>query len=617
MRNLDKRALMTGDFLLVSGDVVSNIPLGPALARHRARREKDKNAILTMVLREAGAHHRAKSFGRRPLFVIDPDAERCVHYEEMGRRRKNRRSVQIDPQLLTAHRQLEVRSDLIDCYIDICTPEALSLWSDNFDYQSIRQSFLSEVLKDYELTGKTIHTYIVSDDYATRVQSLRAYDAVSKDIMSRWTYPLCPDSNLVRGQSYRFRRGKIYEEDGVSLSRTSVVKSKSILGQDTSLADGSAVSDSVLGRRCTIGQNVKIEESYLWNDVVVGDGTEIRHAIIADGAIIGKNCLIQPGALVSFEVRVPDGTTVSGTSKLTRPRLKDKDKQTDYFAEFTADEGGYSSSSNPLDDDSDTSSTASSHLVYQIPSASTSASSVSTLNPEGEEDDDNVPFQNTSRRSSFISDDSLITDQAKNRDFHLEAVASVLDGLQKGDLSENILLELNSYRMAVDANQHQVRRAVVTALIKRVQNLIANDPKSQTALLQAIKDVLGQHKSLVEKTVFDRRSADQAEKSDQVDFLLLVQEEAVAVAASTETGTGMGETLMLFVAKEAYFLELVEEDGVLQWWEDGRSTQKEEWVAVRGLTEQFITFLKEAEEEESEDEDDEDDEDGDGEESDG
>lgn len=592
MRNLDKRALMTGDFLLVSGDVVSNISLRPALARHRARREKDKNAILTMVLREAGAHHRTKSFGRRPLFVIDPDAERCVHYEEMGRRTTNRRSVQIDPQLLTTHRQLEVRSDLIDCYIDICTPEALSLWSDNFDYQSVRQGFLSEVLKDYELTGKTIHTYIVSDHYAARVQSLRAYDAVSKDIMSRWTYPLCPDSNLVRGQSYRFGRGKIYEEDGVSLSRTSIVKSKSILGRDTSLADGSVVSDSVVGRRCTIGKNVKIKESYLWNDVVIGDGSDIQHAIIADGVIIGKNCLIKPGALVSFGVRVPDGTIVGGTSKLTRARPKEEQK--DYFEEVTAEEG-YSSSTNLVVDDSDASSTVSSHLVYQIPSASTSNSSVSTWNAQGEEDD--VPFHTGSRPSSIRSDASL-DDQAKNRDFHLEAVASILDGLQKGDLSENILLELNSYRMAVDANQHEVRRAVVTALIRRISNLVGNEARSQVALLQAVKDVLGQSQPLVEKIIFDR-SADQ--KMDQVDFLLLVQDEAV--------GTPMGDSLMFFVAQEAYFLELVEEDGVLQWWEDGRS-QQEHRVSVRGKTAQLITFLQEAEEEESEDEDESDNEEG-------
>ena len=587
MRNLDKRALMTGDFLLVSGDVVSNISLAPALARHRARREKDKNAIMTMVLREAGMRHRTQSSGRRPLFVIDPDAERCVHYEEMGRRAKSGRRVQLDPLLLSTHRQLEVRNDLIDCYIDICTPEALSLWSENFDYQSVRQGFLAEVLKDYELTGRTIHTYIATDDYAARVQSLRAYDAVSKDIMGRWTYPLCPDSNLLKDQSYRFGRGKIYEESGVAWSRTSVVKSRSILGQDTSLADGSGVSDSVLGRRCVVGNNVKIQGSYLWNDVVVGDDSIIQRAIIADGVVIGRGCVIEPGALVSFGVRVPDGTTVGGTSKLTQSNFQDG--QMKGWAEATA-EDGYFSSANRMDDNSDTSSTASSHLVYQIPSASASDSSVSTLNSSGEEDD--VLFHSSSRRSSILSES--FEEQAKQRDFHLEAVASLLDGLQKGDLSEIILLELNSYRMAVDANQHEVRHAVVTALMRRILNLIESDSKSQTALLQAVKDVLGNYHSLIDKTIFDR-SADQ--KTDQVDFLLLVQAEAVAV------GKTMGDSLVLFVAKEAYFLEIVEEDGVLQWWEDPRSSQTEEMAAVRGLTAQFITFLQEAEEEESEEED--------------
>ena len=38
MRDLDSRGLLVGDFLLVYGDVVSNLPLESALAAHRARR---------------------------------------------------------------------------------------------------------------------------------------------------------------------------------------------------------------------------------------------------------------------------------------------------------------------------------------------------------------------------------------------------------------------------------------------------------------------------------------------------------------------------------------------------------------------------------------------------
>lgn len=587
MRDLDKRGLMVGDFILVSGDVVSNLSLESALAKHRARREKDKNAIMTMVLREAGQEHRTKSTGRRPVFVIDPDVDRCVHYEELGH--QNDRYVRLDPDMLKTHSQLEVREDLIDCYIDICTPEVLSLWSDNFDYQSVRQSFLSEVLKDYELTQKTIHTYVVVDQYAARVQSLRAYNAVTKDVMSRWTYPLCPDSNLVRGQSYHLGKGKIYQEDGVTLARTCVVKSRSILGENTSLADGSVVGDSVLGRRCRIGKNVFIDKSYLWDDVVVGDGSSVCQAIIANDVVIGKNCKIEPGALISFGVRIANDTIVIGTSKVTRAERRGHIDSAPTDNSVVGKGGdGYLYCE---DNESDTTSTTS-NLLYQLTRASISDSSISTLNSE---EDQYEELPTNSRRSSLLSDPS--EEAAKSRDFHFEAVASILDGLQKGDLPENMLLELNSYRMSVDANPHEVRHAVVAAFIKRISSLIGGDNVSGTTSQspqEAITGLLRKYQALVGRNIFDK---DEDSKLDQVDFLLLVQSEVV--------GKAQGESIMLFVAKECYDLDIVEEDGVLQWWEDDRS-QTDDVRSVRTLTEPFIVYLREAEEEESDESSDED-----------
>ncbi len=578
MRDLDKRALMTGDFLLVSGDVVSNISIGPVLAKHRARREKNRNAIMTMVLREAGSEHRTKSTGRRPVFVIDPEADRCIHYEEINHREKNDRYVRLTPEMLTTHSQLEIRKDLIDCYVDICTPEVLSLWSDNFDYQSVRQGFLSEVLKDYELNGKTIHTYIVADQYAARVQSLRAYDAVTKDVMSRWTYPLCPDSNLVTGQSYRFGKGEICLEQGVKLASTSTVKSRCVIGEETSVGENSIVGDSVLGRRCQIGNDVVIESSYIWDDVVVGDGSSIRQAIVAGGVEIGRNCEIERGALISFGVRLAESTTILANSKIARDTSEEQD---------CASKGGHGLET----DDSDAISIASSQLVYRNTSANLSQSSISTLNSD---DDDAEPYYTNSRRGSLPSEPSDGIDTSKNRDFHLEAAASILDGLQKGDLPENILLELNSYRMAVNANPHEVRRAVVAAFVKRISTLIEGDTSSGLAAKSseaAVKEVLGKYNALVERNIFDQ--SDQEQKPDQVDFLLLVQKEVA--------GKVNEEGILLFVAKEAYFLELVEEDGVLQWWEDERSGA-DGLRRARGLMEPFIRFLQEAEEEESEEE---------------
>ena len=572
MRDLDNRDLITGDFLLISGDVVSNVSIESALAKHRARREKNKDAIMTMLLREAGTGHRTKSKGSRPVFFIEPGTERCLYYEEMGNRRGRSRHITIDPELLTSNNEIDVRDDLIDCHIDICTLDVLAQWSDNFDFQSLRNSFLHGVLKDYETYGKTIHTHVMTNQYAARVKSLRAYNAICKDVMGRWTYPFCPDSNLVPDHSYCFGKDQVYKEDTVEIGRASI--KRAVIGSHTSVGDDSIITGSTIGRRCKIGRNVIIEGAYIWDDVIVGDDSIIREAIIASDTIIGSNCTVESGALISFGVNMPDHIGISMDRKITRHQESFFDTRVD-------------------PEDSDTSSIASSHLIYRHPSASSSASAISTL---ASSEDDLGLVRDSSRRSSFRSDPS--DDAGETRDFHVEATASILDGLQKGDPADTIILELNGYRMSTNASQHEVRKAVVAAFMRRVSNLSTGDNAPSMSAREAVRQVFSKYQGLVERTMFDK---DEDEKVDQVDFLLLIQKEVL--------GRPNGDHLLLFVIKEMYDSEIVEEDGVLQWWDNGRSAEGE-MGRVRGLTEPFITFLRNAEEddesEEGEEEDDED-----------
>lgn len=140
MRDLDSRDIIKADFILVFGDLVSNAALQPALAKHRARREKDKNAIMTMLLRGIDPGHRVRSRGRQPIFVVDPEHDRCLHYEELGPRSGNGHSMHTDSDVLKNRDFIDIRADLVDCNIDICTPDVLGLWSDNFDYTTLRRS---------------------------------------------------------------------------------------------------------------------------------------------------------------------------------------------------------------------------------------------------------------------------------------------------------------------------------------------------------------------------------------------------------------------------------------------------------------------------------------------
>ncbi|KAL8659125.1 MAG: hypothetical protein Q9226_000589 [Calogaya cf. arnoldii] len=577
MRDLDNRDVIKGDFLLVSGDVVSNMAIEPALTRHRARRDKDKNSIMTMVLREAGVHHRAKVTGHKPVFILNPTTDRCLHYEEIDTLAGQKRHVTLEPDLLLTHSEIEIREDLIDCHIDICTPDVLGLWSDNFDYKSIRASFLFGVLKDYELNGKTIHAHILTDGYAARVRSLRAYHAISKDLTGRWTYPLCPDSNHVPSHQYRYHKNGTYQENGVTTEKSSRVRGRCVLGQGTAIGERAIVSESCLGRECQVGNDALIDGSYLWDNVVVGDNSIIRHAIVAQGAVIGKGCTIESGAMISYNVRISDNSTISGSKRITQSGLGSKVVVERTNIPISGEDDEITSDSNDHSDVSDAS-----NRIFQIPQASVSNSSVSTL---GSDESDFPQFEDRSRRASFISETS--DEAAPNKDFHVEATASILDGLQKDDLPENVNLELTAFRMTVDASQHEIRRAIVAAFMKRIANLEA----SGTGAREAVHKVFSKYQVVVERSLFDRESR---EKPDQVDFLLCVQRELLS--------RDNAENLLLFVAKKTYDLELIEEDGIMQWWPDIRSKHGD-MASIRGVTQKFIDFLQEAEEDEDESED--------------
>ncbi|PYI30234.1 translation initiation factor eif-2b epsilon subunit [Aspergillus indologenus CBS 114.80] len=578
MRDLDGKHLITGDFIVVSGDVISNLPIEGALAKHRARREADKNAIMTMILREAGRNHRTKASSVSPVFVIDPTKDRCLHYEEIDQHNPDSTRLNIEPEIITSHQEIDLRQDLIDCNIDICTPDVLSLWSDSFDYQAPRKQFLFGVLKDYELNGKTIHTHIIKDHYAARVRNLKAYDAISKDIISRWTYPLCPDTNLLPGHNYELRKGSLYQEQGVTLARSCVIGRRTVIGQGTSIGDKTTVKDTVLGRDCKIGKNVTLEGAYIWDGAVIGDGTTVRQAIVADRAVVGRDCTVEPGALISFGVEIADGVKVTEGLRITKAPRDEDDGVPTSEPEIVGEGGtGYEYVPYEDEDEDDTVSNASSGLIYNMAHLSLSTDSISTLSSE-------ISDFGGSRSGSFST---TMSDDEDSDHFVHDAAASVYDSLREGVTSDVVQLELVSLRMTANASDHQVRRAVVSAFMKRVAQLMEGGKGAG----EAVREIFGKYREIVERALFDRERED---KPDQVDLLVLLQQDLVH--------RSRGDTVLLFIAKELYDLEIIDEEAYEQWWDDERSSSTEEMRQVRSQAQQFVDWLANAEEEESSEE---------------
>ncbi|KAJ9134761.1 eIF4-gamma/eIF5/eIF2-epsilon [Pleurostoma richardsiae] len=605
LRDLDKRGVIGGDFVLVHGDLVANIPLDAALAAHRARREANRDAIMTVLLRDGGLEeHRTKSHGVTPVFVIDPSSGRCLHYEETSPLQSDH-YLNLDPTILE-HAELEVRSDLIDCGIDICTPDVLALWSESFDYELPRKNFLHGVLKDWELNGKLIHAEVFEEGYAARANNLQMYEAISRDILGRWTYPFVPDNNLVPGNTYKLMKDSVYREKGTSVESGTKLSS-SVLGARTTLGAGTIVSNSFIGRRCVIGKNVKIEDSYVWDDARIEDGAVVAHSVLASSVTVGKNCSIPAGSLVSFGVQISDNITLPPSSAVSLFSADRNPVKADTSLLGPQGAGAaFKDEEEEEDIDPSDPTVLQKPLIYSLAGLNISTSSISTFSSDIEDSDDDEPFLQASdpsarsRLSSFTSDDSS-TPAGSNAAFHADAVNGLLDALRSDDDFESAKLEFMGLRLANDASDAAVRRAVAVAFARRAAEL--TDPEhGGLAVSKAAEAAIAARKGAA-RFVKEVGIGGGAQK-DQVDFVLALQKALVGLVGRAVEAARGGE-LLAGMLQQMYSQDVLEEEGILTWWDDERAAAGEDMSAVKARCQPLVEWLQDAEEEDSdEDEDD-------------
>ncbi|KAI6117666.1 nucleotide-diphospho-sugar transferase [Pisolithus croceorrhizus] len=333
MRDIYTHGIITSDFVLVTGDLVSSVRIDEVVRVHKERRKTNKDAIMTMVVKESGVRHRTRSRGESAVFVIDPETSECLHYEAaMGYPPK--KYTKIPREILNEHPEVEVRNDLIDCSIDVCSVEVrlISITGD------LRRDFVHGVLTS-DLLMKNIYCYIAKDGYAARVKDTKSYDAI-RIFLSRWTFPLVPDDNHPGGHSYEHIRGNKYiAKDGtVTLSRTCKIGNNTLIGSQCLISDNAQISASIFGQRCTIGAGSVILNSYLFDGVVVGPNCTIEFSILAAGVQVKEGSRIEKGCLLADGVVIGPQARLQPFERLSRRHLGTEHNEEDEGEEDDEDE---------------------------------------------------------------------------------------------------------------------------------------------------------------------------------------------------------------------------------------------------------------------------------------
>ena len=494
----------------------------------------------------------------------------------------------------TAHLQetdrLQVRQDLYDTHIDICTPELLVLLQDNFDWQDLRRDLLPGVLGQFEMLGKTIYTHVVSNEYAARVHDPHTYDAVSRDLITRWAFPLVPEANLLPGCSYSYGRGCVYKENGVTLARSCRVGRDSVLGGGTTVGDGATIAASAVGRNCTIGAAASLSECYLWANVVVEEGAQLSGCLCCDGvvvrrgAVVPRGCVLGPGVVVGAGARLPPFARFAAGAA---PEDDDDDDGDD-------DDGDGERTSRTSDDGAAAAEKAAGSTAAAAAAAADAlgsdgvgalwkvvenASSMGFARPAGDGPLEDEASEEEDEGEMGDDDGGAV---GEDEAFASEVRETVLRGVESGHTVDNVALELNSLKFAQDRTFADVVRAVVPALLEPLS--AAGQPKK--ARVGALKKIVARWSELLGR--FVQTGGDQ-------DAMLDALEECCEGSAAL--GEVFEHALHALYDAEA---DVLSEEAIERWAAAAATSESAEVAQLLAQAQPFLTWLREAE---SDDED--------------
>lgn len=447
LRELDRRNVIKSDpFILMQGDVVTNVDLHEAMICHTQRKKKDAAAIMTVLLKDVGGwglneddyvddvnegeeneeddkanqgeekkddndgHHQAprgtityhgssgnflpplRSSTDDLLLALDTTHSNRILLWDSHPQNANAALPSIFFHENSSN--ITVSRNYLDVGIDICSPDVLARFSDEFDYRELREQFVANCVSEEEsgLQSARIYAHILntsSGEYAGRpLGDMRRYHQVSMDLLRRWCYPLVPDnyhhhcSNLGSGgsqviqrksASYVRERHFIYRDvmsttkvgagSGMDpttsshnrshLGRSTQLLGPLLLGPNNSIGERCLLQRSVLGPNCTLLDGCSIVDCHLWGNILVEEGAVLEGVIVCEGAIIRKGAIVERGCVVGRGCIVGEGVRLREFTRITCAAEVNDEDDDDYsgFSDDSSNEEDSEDNDDDLEDE--------------------------------------------------------------------------------------------------------------------------------------------------------------------------------------------------------------------------------------------------------------------------
>jgi mannose-1-phosphate guanylyltransferase / phosphomannomutase len=274
---LNAREQLEERFLVISGDVLTDMDLSAAVRAH-----EERGAIGTIALKS----------------VDDPLEFGIVITDESGAVER----------FLEKPTWGQVFSDTINTGIYVLEPEI-------FDFIAPGKpvDFSADVFPDVLAAGRALYGH-VSDGYWEDVGTLEAYLRSHQDVME--------GKVQVDVAGFELRPG-VWLGKGAEVDPTARIDGPAIIGGNAHVGAGAHLrSYTVLGQNTQIGDNATIARSVVHENSFLGAGVSIDGTVLGrscdlrqgvhceDGVVLGEECFVGAGAVITSDVKVYPFKTV-------------------------------------------------------------------------------------------------------------------------------------------------------------------------------------------------------------------------------------------------------------------------------------------------------------------
>lgn len=327
IRDLERRDGIrpVDDFILVRCGTVFNVDVSKLVSEHKRRRDIDRNWLITAVFRRG-----AGSAKTSLVIAVDAKTNTLVKYADS----LTEDGISLDIKAENAGLQIggmaDICSDVLDVGLDVCAPDFMVEFRENFYYDNIR-AYIKEKLDggEAEVFGNRMYAHFLKSrdgEFASRITSLVSYAQLTSDALNGWMSPISDDSAMAAG--------RLDAEHEIS---TEYMVERSRVGVGVSIAVGSTIVESVIGNNVKIGSDVTIVQSVVMDGAVIADRVDVERSVvnenctIREDSYIPRNCYIDENVYVGLIC-----PTLSPRSLITlrsRDQFEDRNKDDDEFAD--------------------------------------------------------------------------------------------------------------------------------------------------------------------------------------------------------------------------------------------------------------------------------------------